>query len=134
MGHNQLMANRRIDCPLPEYQGAFIELPERWLGAHAQRRDTAVETAEAHQLGMTLTNFAVSMAILEDWSLPGLAGNPARWDFKQIDLRLIAWVNEQTLTDFAACFIVPKNSWPPSPSGAAAAEAAANVPGDSEVT
>ena len=101
---------RVIACPLAEYPTASITLPDRWLGSHAERRDEAIEALDknARYKGATLRSFAVSMALLEDWDLPGLAGNPDKWDFSQIDLSLIAWVNGAVLTDYGMCFIVPK--------------------------
>lgn len=108
---------RRRDCPWPQYSGAYIDLPDEWLGLHARRRDEAVEKARAAGLSSTIRDFAVSMALLDDWHLPGLNGNPDRWDFDQVGLPLIAWVNSETLIDFSSCWAIPKNSLPPSPSG-----------------
>lgn len=99
---------RRFFCPYPEYPDAWIDLPDLpWLGRHAQRRDEASEKSK--ELGPTIQGFAVSVALLENWNLPGLNGNPEKWDFSLIDLRLIYWVSTTTLSDFGACFDIPKN-------------------------
>jgi hypothetical protein len=110
---------RIIPCPLPEYPDASITLPDRWLGLHAERRDEAIEQLDkvAKYKGGVLRNFAVSLALLDDWSLPGLSGKPDKWDFKQIDLDLIAWVNETVLSSFGLCFVVPKALPAESPPG-----------------
>ena len=98
---------RRYDCPIEKYKGSFVVLPDVWLGRHAQRRDQAVEAAHKYNSG-TLTQFAVAMALLEDWSLPGLPGNVELWDFTKLDLHLIVWVTETVLGDFAEAFTIPK--------------------------
>ena len=98
---------RKIPCPLPQYKDAWIALPDVWLGIHAQRRDEAIQ-ALPDNTGRTLTEFAVALALLDDWNIPGLAGNPENWDFKSIDLQIIAWVNAVVPPDFLKCFIVPK--------------------------
>jgi len=63
--------------------------------------------------GTVLSNFAVAMSLIDDWNLPGINGNPDKWDFDKVDLRVIAWVNSMVLASFLRCFIVPKNSPPP---------------------
>jgi len=98
---------RRFDCPLPDYAGAWVELPDKWLGKHAARRDEAI-SASAKYDSPTLMRFAVSMALLEDWSMPGFDGNPEKWDFTLLDLPLIAWVSAVVMDDFNRCFVVPK--------------------------
>ena len=97
---------RRIDCPYPDIE-AHIELPDVWLGSHAERRDETLAKLRV-DYGQTLQNFGVSLALLDNWQLPGLNGNPDKWDFNKLDLRLIAWVSGQVLGDFSRCWIVPK--------------------------
>lgn len=100
--------SRRFDCPFPGLSGAWIDLPDLpWLGRHAQRRDEASEKSK--DLGQTLQMFVVSLALLDDWSLPGLTGNPEKWDYAGLDLRMIYWVSQTVLSDFGACFDIPKN-------------------------
>ena len=101
---------RRIEYPTDDFPNAWVDLPDTWQGLHAERRDNA---ARQGNMGTTLTGFAVSLALADDWSLPGLNGNPENWNFEEIDLRLIAWLNQVVVGDFAKCFIVPKAS--PSP-------------------
>lgn len=97
---------------MPEFPDAWVELPDQWLGRHAQRRDETIEKMPP-ELGMTLLSFGVSMALLDDWNIPGLAGNNEKWDFTQISLPLIAWINDTVLSEFNACFEVPKVSSSP---------------------
>lgn len=100
--------SRRTQCPLPALEQCWIDLPDLpWLGRHAQRRDEAAEKAK--DLGQTLQSFAVALALLEDWSLPGLTGNPERWDYGELNLSVIAWVTQEVLSDFYKCFEIPKN-------------------------
>src|SRR3990172_7143069 len=96
---------RKIKCPFVD--GAFIVMPDRWFGRHASRRDAALEQAREKKLGETLTRFAVAMSLLDDWSLPGLSGNPEKWDLEGINLEIIAWVNNEVLPDFLACLVSP---------------------------
>jgi len=74
---------------------------------HATRRDRALEQAREKKLGDTLSGFAVAMALLEEWSLPGMMGNPEQWDYEQLDLSLIAWIRTEVLSDFLACLLAP---------------------------
>jgi hypothetical protein len=124
---------RRVDCPLEgeAYAAAWLGLPDEWLGLHASRRDRAAKAAEEKGLPGTLASFAIALALLEDWSLPHLTGNPDRWELEQVPLALIAWVNQAVLADFSACFIVPKKRSAPSANGLTATTVAARADGDS---
>lgn len=124
------MDNRRIYCPLPEYRAAWIELPPEWLGEHAKRRDDVVERVQ--HLSVTERQFAISIALMENWNIPGLGGNPEAWDFSKLNLKMIAWINQEVLNDFAACFIVPKGLSSPLQIGSA--EGIGNLAGDSRPT
>lgn len=99
----------RVDCPHPEYDDSYIVIPDKWLGEHAARFAEADEKAEKLQ-GTVLKNFAIALALLDDWRLPGLEGNPDAWDFMKIDLEIIAWVGTTTLASYWQCFTVPKGS------------------------
>lgn len=110
---------RRFDCPYPDLD-AWIELPDIWLGKHAYRRDEVVRECNDKKLPQTHTNFAVAMALLEEWNIPGLNGNPERWDFQELDLRLVGWINHVALTDYGLCFTLPKVLSSPSLDGATA--------------
>jgi len=99
---------RRIDCNIDGINNTYIVLPDIWLGKHVQRRDDAINKATDQNLGETLTDFAVAMALLDDWQIPALPGNVDNWDFQKLDLRLIAWIRQTVLVDFNKCFIIPK--------------------------
>jgi len=103
----------------------WILLPESWTGKDAVRYAEA--TSGMADLGSAvLSTFAAAMALMEDWSVPGLMGNPEKWDFEKVDLPIIAWVNFHVVTNlaygFMGCFEVPLNSFAPSPSGRAELE------------
>ncbi len=85
----------------PQY---WIETPQAWTGKHALIRDEVVQKCDAIGMLGTQRNFAVAMALLEDWHLPGLSGNPDKWDFTEIPLALIAWVSTAVLFPFQANF------------------------------
>jgi len=102
--------SQRLDSPIPQHAEAWIELPDEWLGKHAALRDEAVESANEQGLGGTLGNFAVSLALLDNWSLPGLNGPPEKWDFESLPLSIITWVNGATITPFLAASTFPQLS------------------------
>lgn len=111
---------KRIYCPVAGFctrddAGRFvssdwwIERPAEWMGEHALVRDRAVKSA-GDQLGTSdLLTFSVSLALAHDWRLPGLEGNPDKWDFSQLNLRIITWVNHVIFEDFQRCYQIPKN-------------------------
>ena len=91
----------------------YIELPNEWLGKHARQHDEAYQKARDAELPATWRDFAVSVALLDDWYLPGLPKNPEKWDFETISLRLMAWVKVKVLSEYYKCFDVSKNYSPP---------------------
>ena len=109
---------RKIECPLAGYEDCFIGLPDEWLGKHVLRRDKAIEQARKDQHNSAIfINLAVSMALLDEWKLPGLTGNPEQWDFEQLNMQIMLWVADVVLTDFGKALIVPKAPSSPLPAG-----------------
>lgn len=102
--------SRRFTCPIPDLAdaGYFIELPDRWLGAHLIRYQEANEKLAGGTLPALLASFARHAALLDDWNLPGVNGNPENWDLAKADLQVVSWVNEVVNADFSQAFIVPK--------------------------
>ena len=109
----------KIVCPLADYgrpdeQGEwqseyFVTRPGKWLGKHARRRDEAVEKADGRLGGGDLLKFGISMSLADDWNLPGMNGNPEKWDFDEVDLDVILWVNREIFDNFQECYRVKKN-------------------------
>ena len=112
---------RMVGCPFPKWNQVEVELPDEWLGIHAQRRDEAAVAARKTGLdekSITLFQFALSLALLDDWrGIPGLDGPPEKWDFEEVPLEIIGWVNQVCLAEFMSCFEVPKKVSSPSDSG-----------------
>ena len=115
MGNNDIM--RIIPCPIPGFTETlqdgrpvyFVELPERWLGEHEERRSATI--AKLYGAGVTVEHwlrFAGSLAVVEDFNLPGVKKNSTDWDFSIIDLELMAWVNAVVWDDIMDCFNVKK--------------------------
>lgn len=101
---------REVGCPWPQYPDCTIELPDEWLGEHAQRRDQAIEAAAEYK-SESITRLSVAIALLENWSnLPGIDGPPEQWDFTQVPLEILSWLDEAVLGDFAKALTVPKVS------------------------
>jgi hypothetical protein len=121
---------RRIPCPWPLYAGAWLDLPDEWLGKHALAYDEALDKAREAGLSRIATNFALSLALLDNWELPGIGGNPDGWQFAELPLPLIGWIIAAVLEDYNQCWQVPKNSYRPSQTGAAANESADPEPGE----
>ena len=128
---------RKVGCPFERWNDLEIVLPDEWLGIHAQRRDEAAEASIESGLdkkSVTLFQFALSLALLDDWKgIPGLDGPPENWTFEDVPLEIIAWINIVCLGEFMACFEVPKKVLSPSDSGKnKIPPATMNQPGDSE--
>lgn len=111
--------SRRVGCPVPDFDDTdkqgnpvyWIQLPARWKGEHADRRDEAVELARELGLGNTNATFAVCLSLLDSWNLPGLPNGQIDGDgIRELDLGVIAWVNQTVWPDYQRCFVIPKNS------------------------
>lgn len=124
---------RQVDCPW----GGWIGLPDEWLGEHARRRDEARERLNEQaeltkkKLPATWQNFIVAMAVLEDWDIPGLTGNPEKWDLAAMPWAVLDWLPMVVFASIASAQQVPKNSSAPLPDGSMAA-AEKGQPGTSE--
>lgn len=101
---------REFGCPWPKYADARVVLPDVWLGEHAAIRDKAITEAEKYE-SESITRFAIALSLCEDWeNIPGLDGPPDKWDFVLVPLKVISWLAEIVLADFAADLKVPKVS------------------------
>jgi hypothetical protein len=125
-----------VGCPFERWAGTEIELPDEWLGIHAQIRDEAADAGVESGLdrkSITLFQFALSLALLEDWrGIPGLDGPPENWTFEDVPLEIIGWINLVCLGEFMACFEVPKKALSPSDSGKKEIATATSQDGASE--
>lgn len=110
---------QRIGCPLPEYDDTdrngepvyYLDLPDEWIGEHAQRRDNVVEATAEKGIGNTLRNFMVALALLDSWHLPGLSMEQVKkGEVQPVPLELITWVSTEVLSRYAARTTVPKGS------------------------
>ena len=110
--------SRRIQCTLPGYESAWVDLPDEWLGEHLRRRDEASRAASKYRDGK-ITIAAISLCIVDDWGgIPGLEGkNPAGWDFLKLPIVLMVWLESVVFDDFSKVFTVPKVYSPLSPTG-----------------
>ena len=122
----------RVNCPVEGYGERWIDVPDEWLGKHAAVRDAAVAAAKDKELSATSLNFAVSVALLDDFNLPGLEGRPEHWQFDDISLRVISWVNNEVLPPFNFAERFPALSYPRLPIGLPEKVTTIQAPGDSE--
>jgi hypothetical protein len=100
---------RKIYCPYPDSADAWVELPPVWLGKHLLRRDAAIKAAERFGNGQ-ITVAAIALCIAEDWGgIPGLEGkSPEAWDFSQVPIGVLVWLQVAVFSDFQKAFTVPK--------------------------
>lgn len=113
--------SRIIPCPIPGYDKIdpergpeyWIALPDEWIGLHSVKRAAASEALIKR--GVTdgvIQEFAIAIALLDDWQLPGVSGNRDAWNLEAIGLSVIGWVKDTVLTEFLACFDVKKKYYP----------------------
>lgn len=121
---------RLIACPVPKYDGTypnpdrpeeelpiyFVELPDEWLGRHILERDKTFDEFDRlpEKLSGTVRDFALSLALVDDWNLPGI-GRRAATDLENLPSRfadlsgsVINWVILVVLSDFGKTFVIPK--------------------------
>ena len=113
----------RLACPVagfdtqdeagnPDYW-IDIPAPDEWGMPHAEAHDAAIRAALAEEIehGSIFMGFVMGMALLEDWSLPGMNGNPEKWDFNETapHLGIIQWVSDSAVLPFQATRDVKKN-------------------------
>lgn len=123
---------RIIPCPLDGLETTtdtgepvyFIGLPDYWLGRHAQREAEAREKLKDAGLPGIVSNFAICMALLDDWNLPGLGSNPEAWDMGVIRLDVMIWVSFYVTNSYNRASNVPKDYWLPSQDGQPQSKAA----------
>ena len=117
------------------YPGSYIELPDEWCGKHSRIRREAVEQFEKQGLPEgELRSFGVALLLLDDFSLPGLAGPERNWDFEELPLGLIQGVNAVVWGSYHSVMLVPKAYSEPSQNGQTEATETAKAAGGSETT
>ena len=123
----------RIDCHFRD-DGTFVTLPDEWLGVHQIRHDKVIESLVDKNYPPKIHDFIVSMALLDDWQLPGMPANPSEWDVEKVPNNVMVWVFEVVYPSYKASFIVPKKKSPPSLNGQPEAVTMTQAPGTSETT
>lgn len=94
-------------------------MPDEWTVAHSDRYSQAqfkLQEQEPQRRGQW-QNVVLSLALLENWHIPGITGPPDKWDVGKLPLKLSVWFTSTTLFSFNACFNVPKASSLPSSNG-----------------
>lgn len=99
-----------INSPLPLFPDSYIVIPERWKGKHYLLYQKALAATIEKELKGILQRFSISLALAEDWNIEGLNGPVKNWDFREIDLELMLWVNQTVLANFEECFKVKKKN------------------------
>lgn len=103
---------RKVECPA----GGWIGLPDEWQGVHAVRQEEAQQKVE--HLPKPYQTWAVALALLEDWGdIPGLSGNPDRWDFGGKSWPVMNWISLTVFADLQNALRFPKVSPAASPDG-----------------
>ena len=107
------MKQRKIEYP---GGGAWVLLPPEWLGKHMVRRDQVVEGLD-EKVTRSLQRVAISLAIVDDFEIPGIGKRQEEWDFDEISVNVLQWLINSVYMDFGMAFIVPKKKSPKSRSG-----------------
>lgn len=120
MGHCVSMA--KIPCPIPGYDETgendqprfYVTVPDEWLGEHTEAYAAAMDAVTKSGLikRAQYSNFAISLALADDYRLPLLEGKPENWPddiFPKFPLQVMAWVNWLVVQDYVDCFAVKKN-------------------------
>jgi hypothetical protein len=102
---------RRIDCPLSDFEDAFVIIPKHWTGAHCVKRDEAIRASREYK-NVEITNLSISLYIVDGFeNIPGIEGDdPSKWQLDQTPLIIISWLSGVVLEDFLSAYNVPKNS------------------------
>jgi hypothetical protein len=99
----------------PDFNDVTITIPDEWLGRHAMRHEQAQDSGK--EMPAILRDFAVVMALLDDWNIPHMPANPDEWDIEKVPIRVMVWAREVVFKSFYKAFEVPKNSSAPLPDG-----------------
>lgn len=113
----------KFGCPVPDYDGTeengnplyYVKPPDRWLGKHTEAYADALDFLEGKKFPRPYIDLVFSLAIADDWRLPGMGMNRAEWDFSELPLDVIAWANYHLVASYNKCFIVKKNWLKPLP-------------------
>ncbi len=104
---------RLIPCRFPDFDEMegdkpkyYITLPALWTGKHADIEAAAIKATKAEQLEGKHATFAVSIALLDDYCLPGMTAK--KWDFNELPLTIISWVNTAVYGDYMKAQVVEK--------------------------
>lgn len=104
------------DKPAPrvlslEHQGytAEITIPAVWLGRHQKRYDEAYQAATDKGLSPLYTDFAVSMALLQDWDIEHMPANVDDWQIDEVPIQIMKQVSRAVIDDYLGAFVLPKN-------------------------
>ena len=119
----------KVPCPIPGYDETgedgpryYVTVPDEWLGEHTEVYAYALNSVTKSGLikKAQYSNFAISLALADDYRLPLLEGKPENWPdniFPQFPLKVMAWVNWLVVEDYVDCFAVKKNWLRPLPNG-----------------
>lgn len=111
---------RIFPCPVPGFDGRtqddipeyYVTLPAQWLGEHTAVYDAAVERIKDRGYSNAVATFIVSLALTDDFMLPGLngklTGDNEGDKSNRMSLDVIAWVNEVVHASYMDCFNVKK--------------------------
>lgn len=100
---------KRIPYPGGDESGDhFVAIPAVWRGKHLEKKDAAIAAAVSAGYTGDLLDFIVSLALLEDWSMPGLTGNRDQWDIREMTAEAIYFVISAVMPSLQAARRVKK--------------------------
>lgn len=115
----------KIPCPVPGYDQTvdngqplyYVTVPDEWLGEHARAFWHSTEAVQDKNFPPFIQRFLHSLALADDYNLPGLTGKPDNWDYDKLPLTVMYWVNHFIYESYMSCFTVKKNWLKPSLNG-----------------
>jgi len=114
----------KIPCPILGYDEKgdsgdpkyYVTIPDEWFMVHRRAHQDSMDAVK-DALHPAYHEFSHSLAIADDYQLPGLTGKRENWDFANFSLDVMAWVNFTVFGSYLDCFTVKKNWLRPSLNG-----------------
>lgn len=117
----------KIPCPVPGYDQTgddgqplyYVTVPDEWKGEHARAFWNSTESlaANSKRFPPFVERFLHSLALADDYNLPGLTGKPENWDYDKLPLKIMYWAVHFIYNSYMDCFTVKKNWLMPSSNG-----------------
>lgn len=101
---------RKIYCPHPDYEDAYVVLPAEWTGRHAQARSEVISIVGDGKAS-EYYNTAIALVLAEEWgNIQGIEGDdPSKWNLDEVPIPVMVWLTREVIHDFNSAFRISKN-------------------------